>query len=219
LRSYSTPSAGSGTTSGPSPTVNVVNRASLPPRQPMKSTSGSQGALTESDDSGAYGLPARNPEEKIDASLKNLATRVRNEGSNGSLALDGFEVKAGRVQLIVTMTHVSRRVLAKLKSLGFAIDTSSNTYKMVRGSIAVDKIEELAKLTFVEKIEPYMVGKGGKQAMSTHAFPCFARESASALLQSFGAAQSMILTLKPCGIGIYRILRESKAEEYLETSG
>ncbi len=94
------------------------------------------------------------PVSKIGDSLKNIDKKVKEEGTNGNLKLENFEVKDGKVEVILTVTHISEKVLAKLKEIGFVLKTHSKAHNVITGVIAVDKIEELAKLQFIQKIDP-----------------------------------------------------------------
>ena len=98
--------------------------------------------------------PDSKPTSKISDSLKGIEKKVENEGSNGNLKLDTFEVKNGKIELILSVSHISRKILMKLKEMGFVVKTQSKTNKVITGVIAVEKIEELAKLSFVLKIDP-----------------------------------------------------------------
>jgi Ca-activated chloride channel homolog len=111
------------------------------------------------------GTPApKKPEEKFDSSLKDLAQSAK-QGTIDNKIADGIEVKNGRVHLIVTMAYVSAKALSQLKALGFDVETSSALSKVVRGTLPVEKLQDLARLTCVNKIEPYVTGK--KNAMSS----------------------------------------------------
>jgi Ca-activated chloride channel homolog len=196
------PTVGSGGFGGPASTFSKAPAQPMPTTAPMKSQASyrSGGRLsTGSEETDGFGMPVKNPVDKIDASLKGLAKRVASEGQGGTLALKGFEVRNGRVQLIVTVTHVSKHVQAKLKNLGFITETSSATYKVIRGSIGVDKIDELSKCTFVEKIEPYISGRSGKTSMHE--------------------GGSLLLFVRPCAEAIASMIIDSKFCEKLIKAG
>ena len=68
-----------------------------------------------------------------------------------SLENDVFDdYRALRVQL----TALSDEVLAKLKALGFKELAQAKSVKLVIGTIHVDKLEALAKLDVVRRVEP-----------------------------------------------------------------
>ncbi len=94
------------------------------------------------------------PVEKLNENLKGLAEKVEKEGTDGNLKLETFEVKSGNIELILTATHISDKVLAKLKEMGFTVNTYSKEQKVIRGIVSVKKLEDLAKLDFILKIDP-----------------------------------------------------------------
>ncbi|MCD4783977.1 MAG: VWA domain-containing protein [Candidatus Eremiobacteraeota bacterium] len=106
---------------------------------------------------------------KMAKSLIGLAEKVKKEGKNGFLRLDEFEVKAGKVELILKVTHVSDKVLANLKKIGLHVKSYSKANRVIRGVLSVDKLEELAKKDFVIRIDPtpFTVGMTGTKEVST----------------------------------------------------
>ena len=76
------------------------------------------------------------------------------EGTDGSLTVGKIEVKAGRVEIRVQLTALSDEVLAKLKALGFKELAQAKSVKLVIGTIHVDKLEALAKLDVVRRVDP-----------------------------------------------------------------
>jgi Ca-activated chloride channel family protein len=110
-------------------------------------------STTDSDDEGNPVTTVK-PEMKIDDSLKNIADRVKSEGKDGNLKLANVEVRNGKIQLILTVTHVSAKMLSKLKDAGFSTISISKPQKLVTGVVTVDQIAALSKLDFVLKIEP-----------------------------------------------------------------
>ncbi|MCE1247795.1 MAG: hypothetical protein LWY06_14230, partial [Firmicutes bacterium] len=116
---------------------------------PMKKSA----IMADKDESG-YSEPVVAPEKKIDESLKNIANRVKSQGREGNLKLANVEVRHGKVHLILTVTHVSGKMLNKLNSAGFRIVNVSKMQKLVTGITSVDKINAIAKLDFVVKIDP-----------------------------------------------------------------
>jgi len=103
------------------------------------------------------------PEEKREFRLKNrladelqgLAEKVAQEGQNGNLTTaDGVEVKDGVVEVQIWLSDASDENLAKLKELGLQILGQAKSVKMVIGKLPVDKLEEVAVLDFVVRVEP-----------------------------------------------------------------
>jgi Ca-activated chloride channel family protein len=97
---------------------------------------------------------AKKPEEKLDPALAGLAEKVRAEGSNGNLTKGDIRVKNGRIRLILTVTHVSGKVLEELKKKGFTINTYSASGRVITGTVSVEGIKKIAECAFVDKIEP-----------------------------------------------------------------
>lgn len=109
----------------------------------------------------SYQEPSKKPEDKIDTSLKGIAEKALKSG--GNLKCEGFEVKNGNIRLIITVTHVSGKALDALKKTGFSVDTYSAMNKVITGTVKVEQIDKIAKLTFVDKIEPFVSGKSSGQ--------------------------------------------------------
>ena len=109
--------------------------------------------IEEDGDDGPRDLEKK-PVEKMDKSLKGLAEKVEKEGKNGNLKLSTFEVKNGRVNIILAVTHVSKKVLDQLKKAGVRLLNFSKTHKVIKGSISVKKLNGLMKFKFIKRIEP-----------------------------------------------------------------
>jgi Ca-activated chloride channel family protein len=140
-------------TSLPSVSQPTSTMAPPPPGKPAPMPIKRKIAKYDRDDYG-YSQPVISPEKKIDESLKNIADRVKSQGREGNLKLANVEVRKGKVQLILTVTHVSGKMLSKLNAAGFRIVNVSKLQRLVTGVTAVDKIDTIAKLDFVVKIEP-----------------------------------------------------------------
>jgi hypothetical protein len=109
-----------------------------------------------------YATPSKKPEEKLDPVLKNIAQRVKQEGKDGNLKVNGCEIKGGRISLIVTVTHMSEKVLDDLKKAGLSVESYSSGSKVLKGTTSVENIETLLKLRCVDRIEPYLSGASSK---------------------------------------------------------
>lgn len=112
---------------------------------------------SEEDEFG-YTAPVKKPEDKIDPALRNIAWRVKNEGKDGNLTVDGCEVRGGKIRLIITVTHTSERVLADLRKAGLNIESCSAASKVLKGLASVENIDAIAKLRCVYRIEPCTAG-------------------------------------------------------------
>lgn len=96
---------------------------------------------------------------KLDGALRELPARLAKEGKDGSLKTDRLEVKDGRVEVAVWLNDNSDAALAKLKELGFETVIASKVAKMVVGKIPVAKLEELALLDAVRRVEVPSYGR------------------------------------------------------------
>jgi hypothetical protein len=94
-------------------------------------------------------------EEKLAPSLRNLAATVEKEGRNGSLSKPGVPtVTRGRVEVQVWVQNLPADGLKRLKSLGFELAASLTPNRLLLGTADVKKLEEMAELEFVLRIEP-----------------------------------------------------------------
>jgi Ca-activated chloride channel family protein len=106
---------------------------------------GGDGAKAESQDDGV---------SKLAAELQGLAEKVAKEGSNGNLTVGKVKVTKGRVEVRVQLTSLADESLAKLKQLGLKILAEAKSAKLVIATVEVSKLEELAKLDVVVRVEP-----------------------------------------------------------------
>lgn len=166
FKTYNAPSGGRSVTSGKKKVYRKPSMTYKPAKKPRPlhrhGVKTDDGIVREIKDADA-------PMSKIAKSLIGLAEKVKKEGKNGFLRLDEFEVKAGKVELILKVTHVSEKVLANLKKMGFHVKTYSKANKVIRGVLSVDKLEELAKKDFVIRIDPtpFTVGIAGIREVFT----------------------------------------------------
>jgi hypothetical protein len=65
-----------------------------------------------------------------------------------------IQVRKGRVEVRVQLTALSDEVLAKLKKLGFKELAQAKSVSLVIGTIDVKKLEALAKLDVVRRVDP-----------------------------------------------------------------
>jgi Ca-activated chloride channel family protein len=106
-------------------------------------------------DRGAAEERAVRREEKLAPSLRNLAATVEKEGRNGSLSKPGVPtVTRGRVEVQVWVQNLPADGLKRLKSLGFELAASLTPNRLLLGTADVKKLEEMAELEFVLRIEP-----------------------------------------------------------------
>ncbi len=119
----------------------------MAPAQPRLATE------AEADDRMA-GEAQRSPETKLAPELRGLAKKVAKDGTDGNLTVGKIEVRRGRVEVRVLLADLSDKVLAKLEKLGFKELAQAKAVKMLIGTIPVDKLEALAKLDAVRRVEP-----------------------------------------------------------------
>jgi hypothetical protein len=65
----------------------------------------------------------------------------------------GF-IRDGKAEVQVWVTDKSSESLAKLKELGFEVVLDSKTSNLIIGRLPVEKIEALARLSFVKYVSP-----------------------------------------------------------------
>ena len=99
-------------------------------------------------------MPAKDAVSKLAVELQGLAAKVAQDGKDGNLTVGRIEVKNGRVEVRVQLANLSDETLAQLKEIGLKILAQAKTAKLVIGSIDVTKLEELAKLDVVVRVEP-----------------------------------------------------------------
>ena len=94
------------------------------------------------------------PEAKLAPEIRGLAEKVAKDGTDGNLTLGKIEVRQGRVEVCVLLANLSDEVLAKLEKLGFKELARAKAVKMLIGTIHVDKLEALAELDAVRRVDP-----------------------------------------------------------------
>jgi len=71
-----------------------------------------------------------------------------------SSADEGGFIRNGKAEVQVWLTDKSPASLSKLKELGFEVVLDTKTSKLIIGRISVDKLEALARLSFVRYVSP-----------------------------------------------------------------
>jgi hypothetical protein len=71
-----------------------------------------------------------------------------------SSADEGGFIRNGKAEVQVWLTDKSPASLAKLKQLGFEVLLDAKTSNLIIGRLPVEKIEELARLSFVKYVSP-----------------------------------------------------------------
>jgi len=98
--------------------------------------------------------PKKAIEIKLAKELQGLAEKVAKEGKDGSLTVGKIKVVAGKVEVRVQVTSLTDEVIKKLTELGFKELARAKSVKLVIGTIDVAKLEALAKLAEVRRVEP-----------------------------------------------------------------
>ncbi len=87
-------------------------------------------------------------------SLTGLAEKVSNEGKDGNLTSGSLRVVAFRLDVMIYLSDTSPETLEAIRNLGFVQTGESKAVRLIIGTIDVRKLEELAKLQNVVRIEP-----------------------------------------------------------------
>ena len=96
----------------------------------------------------------REPASKLAEPLRELAAKVEKEGTDGNLTVGKLKITDYRVDVMIFLSDTSDETLAALEKLGFKRTGESKTVAMLTGAVDVRKLEELAKLDAVIRIEP-----------------------------------------------------------------
>jgi len=111
-------------------------------------------AAPKEEDTSPFADREASPEAKLAPELRGLAEKVAKDGTDGNLSVGEIEVKKGRVEVRVLLAQLSDDVLAKLEALGFKELARAKAVNMLIGTIPVDRLEALAKLDAVRRVEP-----------------------------------------------------------------
>jgi Ca-activated chloride channel family protein len=91
---------------------------------------------------------------KLAPELHGIAQKVAKEGTDGNLTVGKIRVRDGRIEIRVLVSSLSAQLLQELEKLGFKELGRAKSINLVFGTIDVSKLEELAKLNEVVRIEP-----------------------------------------------------------------
>jgi Ca-activated chloride channel family protein len=94
---------------------------------------------------------------KMHSALWGLAAQVKAKGRNGTLHTKSVQVDNGRVEIQIVLNALPKDGLAQLKALGFTLDATLTPGRLLLGSVAVDKLDALAELAFVRRIDPVIL--------------------------------------------------------------
>ena len=97
---------------------------------------------------------ARLARAKLAEPLRDLAARVERDGADGTLAIGNLKIANYRVDVMIFLKDLSEPTLAALKELGFEQTSDAKAVKLLVGAIDVRKLEDLAKLDAVVRIQP-----------------------------------------------------------------
>ena len=89
---------------------------------------------------------------KLAPELRDLARMLATAGT-ATLRAGNLRVENGQVKIRVKLSNVSDQVLAEMKKLGFQEASRSAAENQVVGTIPVSRLEDLARLQEVQRIE------------------------------------------------------------------
>jgi hypothetical protein len=97
-------------------------------------------------------------ERRLAKSLLGLAKKVEKAGKGRNFMEGKVEVVNGEVKVAVWLSDDSEASMKKLKDLGFTVLARAKAARMLIGRIDVAKLEDLALLDFVRRVElpPYV---------------------------------------------------------------
>jgi len=96
-------------------------------------------------------------EIKLAESLRGLAKKVAKEGKDGNLTVGKLRIVGHRVDVMVHLADTSAQTLKALEKIGFKQTGESKTAPILIGTIDVRRLNELAALQSVVRIEPVLV--------------------------------------------------------------
>jgi Ca-activated chloride channel family protein len=111
-------------------------------------------AAAESEADGRRADREPSPEDKLAPELRGLAEKLANEGTDGNLTVGKIQIRDGQIEVRVRLTDLSDEVLSKLTELGFKELAQAKSVNLVIGTIDVEKLEALAKLDAVRRVDP-----------------------------------------------------------------
>jgi len=129
----------------------------VPMQRPADRQAAGEEATEDAARSQAQPKPAEQHLTKLTAELRKLVEKLASEGKIENLTEGKIKVKDGRLEITVQLTSLDDETIKKLEALGFKELARTRTVKLVIGTIAVDKLEALAKLDEVLRIEPVTV--------------------------------------------------------------
>lgn len=109
----------------------------------------------DEDSADAEAPAALGPQAKLAKALRDLAARVTKASPDtGTAKLDGVQVTAWRVTLMLFVRDLTDETREALEAAGFKVSDESSTVKMFVGEIDVRKLDALAKLDAVVQVRP-----------------------------------------------------------------
>ena len=97
--------------------------------------------------------PNKDLRHKLDRSVFAVVQKLQRKETLSSTDEGGY-IRNGKAEVQVWLTDKSPASLAKLRSLGFEVVLNARGSSLIIGRISVDKIETLARLSFVKYIAP-----------------------------------------------------------------
>lgn len=94
------------------------------------------------------------PPAKLAPELEGIAARVEKEGRGGTLVADALRVQEYRLAVMIYLQDSGAEVRAALQKLGFELVQEAGAVRALIGTIDVRKLEQLAALEAVIRVEP-----------------------------------------------------------------
>ena len=94
------------------------------------------------------------PDSKLAGALQGLAERVARDGRDGNFSDGRIKVTGYEIEVMVLLQDLSEQTRSQLTELGFVLAQESKTTSLLLGTIDVRKLEKLAELSAVIRIDP-----------------------------------------------------------------
>ena len=133
--------------------------APMPIAQPPAQLLGGEGVLGFTDRREAVApLEKEKEEPKLAAALRTLAADVSARGKDGDLTAGALVVRRYQVEVAIRIADHSDETLRKLADIGFTTTAEREDGAVLVGTIDVRKLEELAHIDAVARVEPATAG-------------------------------------------------------------
>jgi len=97
---------------------------------------------------------ARDPRLKLAGPLRDLESKVRRDGHDGTLTAGGIRVVHWQVDVIVSLRKLTPELRKRLEALGLTVRAESALARVLIGSIDVRRLDALVRLDAVLRVRP-----------------------------------------------------------------